>query len=100
MLEVGAGYTTIHALQALADNDAELDRFRAQQRRHKNPADDGFAWPKLNWANEGYLERAGGYSFAQLHCIDNMAHTGTTARLVSSVAAELQLEDRLLFTEG
>ena len=100
MLEVGAGYTTIHALQALADNDAELDGFRALQRRHEDPADDGFAWPKLNWANEGYLQRTGGYSFAQLYCVDNMAHTGTTARLVSSVAAELELEDRLLFTEG
>jgi Methyltransferase domain len=94
VLEVGAGFTTIFALQALHDNDAEIDMYQQLCR------DESFAWPKLNWLNEGYLNRSGGYRHSQLYCVDNMAHTGTTARLVSTVAASLGLEERLIFIEG
>lgn len=94
VLEVGAGFTTIFALQALHDNDGEIDAYQ-QLCRGKI-----FEWPKLNWVNEGYLQRSGGYRRSQLYCVNNMAHTGTTARLVSTVATSLGLEDLLTFIEG
>jgi hypothetical protein len=97
VLEVGSGFTTIFALQALSDNDNELGMY---QRFHRNSQEGTFAWPKLNWVNEGYMQRSGGYIHSELHCVDNMAHTGTTARLVSTVADALGLEDRLRFTVG
>jgi hypothetical protein len=97
VLEVGAGFTTIFALQALRDNDEEVSMYQGLNRQSQ---EGSFAWPKLNWVNEGYLQRSGGYMHSQLHCVDNMAHTGTTARLVSTVADALGLEDRLRFTEG
>lgn len=94
VLEVDAGFTTLFALQALQDNDVEIAMYQQLYR------DQSFVWPKLNWLNEGYLQRSGGYRHSELYCVDNMAHTGTTARLVSTVAANLGLEERLVFFEG
>jgi hypothetical protein len=98
VLEVGAGFTTIFALQALCDNDVEVDTY---QRLYRQSQEGTFEWPKLNWVNESYMQQSGaGYKHGQLHCVDNIAHAGTTAHLVSTVAETLGLEDRLRFTEG
>lgn len=99
VLEVGAGYTTLFALQALQDNDDELIAFERLERRDADASDDGFAWPMRNWANRGFLRRAG-FRRSELHCVDNLAHGATTAHLAEAAAARLGLDDRLRFTRG
>lgn len=74
-LEIGAGYTSAFLLQALEDNCRELQLWRAWQ--------DGGAW---------FVPRE---DAAVLHCVDNLAHAGTTAHLLLGVAQRLRLEARL-----
>lgn len=72
-LEIGAGYTSVFLLQALADNVAEAKLWRdwAATSSGKGDAD-----------HQGWLTPAPvlpTIDGAVLHCVDNLAHEGTTA---------------------
>ena len=113
VLEVGAGYTSLWLLQALADNEAELRRC-AQAARHP---DDGYLVSGNPWMRpwvastrgdgaaagpmgacgdgggrgdgDGGGDCGGGGERAVLHCVDDMSHANTTAHAVRAVAARL-----------
>jgi len=82
-LEIGAGYTSAFLLQALEDNAREAE-----------------AW--LEWQQETSMEGwlveeslPSQSSGGTLHCVDNLAHEGTTANRLLEVATSLGLESRL-----
>jgi predicted O-methyltransferase YrrM len=89
-LEIGAGYTSIFLLQALADNDEELRRFSSLERAGACP---GFL---VASALEAHAERAPSI----LHCVDNLAHEQTTAHRVIDAARQLGIESALRFIEA
>ena len=126
VLEVGAGYTSMFILQALADNAAELEAYRELR------AAGICACGDVPWSVDAFFlggESAGRYrgdgrvgrahektppgekvepepftedarvATGVLHCIDNMAHEHTTAHIVTAAADDLGLSDRLRLHE-
>eukprot|EP00405_Crypthecodinium_cohnii_P022373 CAMPEP_0206480092 /NCGR_PEP_ID=MMETSP0324_2-20121206/37049_1 /ASSEMBLY_ACC=CAM_ASM_000836 /TAXON_ID=2866 /ORGANISM="Crypthecodinium cohnii, Strain Seligo" /LENGTH=359 /DNA_ID=CAMNT_0053956735 /DNA_START=21 /DNA_END=1097 /DNA_ORIENTATION=- len=83
-LEIGAGYTSAFLLQALEDNAKELKAWEQWQR------ESGIE----DWLVEG-IEKSASSSGGLLHCVDNLAHEGTTANRLLAVAHRLGLESRL-----
>lgn len=98
-LEIGAGYTTAFILQALEDNAGEAEVWRELDRRCGSVGADFAAGAESaggaqsSWLAPGDgLERTAG---GVLHCVDNLAHAGTTAHRLFEVARRLGLERRL-----
>merc|ERR1712150_405046 len=85
VLEVGAGYTSLWLLQALADNERELAEVHA--RCGRSPV-EGVPW---------FIDDAmqGDRIHATLHCVDHLEHAHTTAHRVRDCASELGLVDHL-----
>eukprot|EP00698_Gefionella_okellyi_P011672 TRINITY_DN3094_c0_g1_i1.p1 TRINITY_DN3094_c0_g1~~TRINITY_DN3094_c0_g1_i1.p1 ORF type:complete len:363 (+),score=43.72 TRINITY_DN3094_c0_g1_i1:42-1091(+) len=90
VLEVGAGYTSLFLLQALADNEAEMRVYAGLRERGEDNIKPG-----TPWCVEPYFQQQ--QPAPRLHCIDNMAHDFSTADKVSSVAERLGLRDFLVY---
>ncbi len=87
VLEIGAGYTSIFILQALADNAKEEAEFR--DLRNKGECNcDGIPWSVDEYFDDEVRP-------AVLDCVDNMEHESTTAHLVVKIADELKLSSYL-----
>ena len=93
IVEIGAGYTSLWILQALKDNNDELDRIRALQRQGKCRLLD---WP---WTVLNVVERYDD-SPASLLCIDNCLHQKETATGAAAVAQTLGLDAYMKFIRG
>ena len=91
VLEIGAGYTSIFLLQALADNAAELDMYRSLRASGEARCGD-VPWSVDEYFNGASDEKTDGV----LHIVDNMAHEHTTAHKVQRIAKELGCEQRLV----
>ena len=93
VVEVGAGYTSLWLLRALADNDAELSKIRALQRRGEAEL---LHWP---WTVQDYVEA---YDDAPsvLVCVDDCAHQSEAASSVEAVATTLGVAPHLTFAKG
>jgi len=89
VLEVGAGYTSLFILQALKDNDNEIQNYIKLEKLGKCNVE---GWPYCEY---GYLDKYGNPGV--LDCIDNMAHEFTTADKVLDSAKELGLSQYLRF---
>lgn len=92
-LEIGAGYTSPWILQALKDNDEELNRIRELQRQGKCRLMD---WP---WSVPDVVENFD-TTPASLLCIDNCEHQKETATGAAGVAKTLGLDNYLQFVKG
>mmetsp|Transcript_37295 Transcript_37295/g.73931 ORF Transcript_37295/g.73931 Transcript_37295/m.73931 type:complete len:372 (+) Transcript_37295:266-1381(+) len=92
-LEVGAGYTSVFLAQALEDNCREEDLWRGWGGSISVPG--GPPLTRVNWLVPGVEERNEVDPF--LHCVDNLAHAGTTAHKCCEVASKLGLSQRLRF---
>lgn len=88
ILEVGAGYTSIFLLQALHDNQLEIENLA-----------------KLNRAGQCSIDKQP-YCVGQkleeihkrksiLHCVDHMGHAHTTANKVLEIAKDLNIDSHL-----
>ena len=99
VLEVGAGITSIWLLQALRDNHEELTRCAAAQRDDWNGYRVGAPPPGAEWMVEDELYGRAAVA-PVLHCVDNMAHTHTTAHKVKEAAEELGLTAHLRLHEA
>ena len=93
VVEIGAGYTSLWILQALRDNDNEMNRIWELQKEGKCRLMD---YP---WSVE---ENVRAYMSGQssLLCIDNCLHQRETASGAAAVAANLGLEDYFEFIQG
>ena len=80
ILEVGAGYTSIFLLQALVDNEDEIERYHTMIER------DAARLGDVPWAVNDYDYSA---RDARLHIVDNCAHEHTTAHKVTDIAETL-----------
>ena len=93
IVEIGAGYTSLWILQALKDNDDEINRIRQLSLQ------DQCKLLNIQWANKEQLE-----TFvrtpASLLCIDNCEHQKETATGACAVAKSLGLESYLQFLKG
>ena len=93
IVEVGAGYTTLFILQALADNDAELRTIREQQALRTDAADGEGEYK--NWYVEEELSKGDdGDAAACLLAIDNEEHDVFVDQS-GGVAAVSNIADRL-----
>ena len=93
IVEIGAGYTSLWILQALKDNDDEMERVRTLQRSGACRLLD---WP---WASPDQVEwfsRRNG----SLLCIDNCLHQKETATGATAIAKTLGLEGYMQFFQG
>jgi hypothetical protein len=93
IVEIGAGYTSLWILQALKENDEELERIRELQRDEKcRLLDYPFTIPPIveNFDKES----------ASLLCIDNCAHQKETATGATAVAKSLGLDSYMEFMKG
>lgn len=88
-LEIGAGYTSLWLLQALADNQAELRRYASLERQS--------ACSGLLVAD---VLEASAARESVLHCVDNLAHAQTTAHRVADAARELGIDAHLRFVQA
>ena len=93
VLEVGAGYTSLWLLKALADNDAELARIRELQRGGEAEL---LHWP---WTVGDYVEGHDAVP-ARLVCIDDCAHQSEAASSIPAIAGELGLAEYFSFAKG
>jgi len=108
VLEIGAGYTSIFILQALADNEREIASYAALQEL------DLCQCGNVPWcvslitegceakssSSSGVDRRLPRWRNNVLHCVDNLAHEHTTAHRVKQVAAKLGVEEHLLLHVG
>jgi hypothetical protein len=92
LLEVGAGYTSIFLLQALADNAKEAMNYHALSQRNKCTV-EGQPWCVQSVLNK-YMDVEGGKGV--LHCVDHMGHAHTTANRVKEMSNSLGLGDHLI----
>jgi len=92
-LEVGAGYTSVFLVQALEDNYREVGLWRGWRGSISVPG--GSPLTNASWLAPGVQERNEVESV--LHCVDNLAHAGTTAHKCCEVASQLGLSHRLRF---
>ena len=93
IVEIGAGYTSLWILQALRDNDAELDGIRKLGRTGACLLQD-IPWAVPDIVESYDMERA------SLLFVDNCRHQKETATGASAVAATLGLEEYLEFRVG
>lgn len=91
-LEIGAGYTSAFLLQALEDNAAETDLWARWAMDAPKPHGESSQGLESSWLVPQALPRA---ADAFLHCVDNLAHSGSTAWHLLNVAHRLGLERRL-----
>jgi len=103
VLEVGAGYSSLFILQALADNLEEFKQNKKLVEGHVR-SDQHVRWKRLfrgrhplPLALPEYYESE--YS-PKLAVIDDVSHPATSAGVVESVANKLQLGQLLKFYEG
>jgi len=92
-LEVGAGYTSVFLVQALEDNCKEEDLWQGWGGSISVPG--GAPLTHDTWLVPGMEAR--NKVEPVLHCVDNLAHTGTTAHKCCDVARQLGLLQRLRF---
>jgi hypothetical protein len=92
IVEIGAGYTSAWILQALHDNDEELERIRTLQRAGQCRLLD-YPWTAGEQV-EAYDEQA-----ASLLCIDNCEHQKETATGAAAVAKSLGLDPYFSFLQ-
>lgn len=93
VVEIGAGYTSLWILQALADNDAELARIQDLQNSGQCRLLD---WP---WTNHQMVQSLREEP-AKLLCVDNCEHQKETATGASSIAKSMGLDHYLDFVQG
>jgi hypothetical protein len=93
VVEIGAGFTTLWILQALKDNDVELETIRSIQR------DDKCKLLNIDWTIHSAVE---GFDSepSKLLCIDNCEHQKETASGAGAVAIALGLDSYLEFQRG
>lgn len=87
-LEIGAGYTSAFLLQALADNAREAEAWE----RWCSAEVGRKAEREAPWLVHEALPTMG---TGVLHCVDNLAHSGTTAHHTWAVAKALGIEQHL-----
>jgi hypothetical protein len=92
IVEIGAGYTSAWILQALHDNDEELERIRTLQRAGQCRLLD-YPWTAGEQV-EAYDEQA-----ASLLCIDNCEHQKETATGATAIAKSLGLDPYFSFLQ-
>jgi len=95
ILEIGAGYTSIFLLQALADNQQECADYAAMQYLGICKVN-----PETPWCVSGLSQEDGAllsptWSSGKLFCVDNLAHEFSTANKVVSIANLLGIESFL-----
>eukprot|EP00913_Durusdinium_trenchii_P022462 g21099.t1 len=78
------GYTSAFLLQALEDNQRELQFWEDWRGREAGPQ---------SWLVSELAEKTG--EEGSLHCVDNFAHEHSTAPLLSQIAKRLRLQHRL-----
>lgn len=91
-LEIGAGYTSAFLLQALEDNASEAKSWQDWIASSPDKCNSWLSPAGLSNASDDAKDSS---SLAVLHCVDNWAHSGTTAPRLLSVARRLGLEHRL-----
>jgi predicted O-methyltransferase YrrM len=93
IVEVGAGYTTLWILQALKDNDIEMQRIKELDNEGRlKMLDYPFGTPALNdWDLS---------TPSSLLCIDNCDHQRETASSAVRVAETLGLDSYIEFLRG
>jgi predicted O-methyltransferase YrrM len=92
IVEIGAGYTSPWLLQALKDNDDEMERIRELQRSGQCRLMD---WP---WTVPEAVEEYDQLQ-ASLLCIDNCAHQKETATGAAAIAKSLGLDSYFQFLQ-
>ncbi len=93
VVEIGAGYTTLWILQALKDNDIELESIRSIQRSGECKL------LNIDWSIYESVEYFDA-EVSQLLCIDNCEHQRETASGAGLVAKSLGLDSYLEFKRG
>ena len=93
VLEVGAGYTSLWILRALADNDAELERIRSLQRRGEAQL---LNWP---WTVQDVVDDYDAVA-ARLVCVDDCAHQSEAASSIPAIAKTLHMDAYFDFAKG
>ena len=97
IVEVGAGYTTLFLLQALKDNDDEMERVvNLDLDGRLKMLDYPFGTPRL----EEWVSSSASNPSSSLLCIDNCEHQRETASSAVSVARTLGLDPYLQFLKG
>ena len=93
VVEIGAGYTSLWLLQALKDNDDEMERAARLQDTGKCRLLD------TDWTISEFVDN---YRSRQssLLCIDNCAHQKETATGAAAVAKNLGLSEYFQFIQG
>ena len=102
-LEVGAGYSSLFILQALADNQDEHRKYREVLRGHVRSDQHSGLRRVLGGRHPLPLARPEYYvaDYAPvLTIIDDVSHPATSAHLVEKAAADLGLEHILKFQKG
>jgi len=91
--EVGAGYTSVFLLQALHDNQEEIEKLKSLHEQKQ-----AMVKPGVPYCRDEYMsgKTAG---LGTLYCIDNMAHEHTTANKVQEISTALNLDAHLKFIE-
>jgi predicted O-methyltransferase YrrM len=93
VVEIGAGYTTLWILQALKDNDIEMQSIRSIQR------DGECKLLNIDWTIHETVEDFDSEP-SKLLCIDNCEHQRETASGAGLVAKSLGLDSYLEFRRG
>lgn len=93
VVEIGAGYTSLWILQALKDNDDELQRARELQSRGVCRLLD------ISWTIEEFVDDFDALP-ASLLCVDNCLHQKETATGASAVARALGLDTYMEFLKA
>jgi len=98
VVEIGAGYTTLWILQALKDNDLEMQSIRSIQRTGECKL------LNIDWTIHPIVEEHADSSTdrgsSRLLCVDNCEHQRETASGAGSVAASLGLDPYLEFRKA
>jgi hypothetical protein len=92
ILELGAGFTSIFLLQALADNAAEAAAADA--------AAASGALAGVPWLAPGLPQLQEGLAGGTLHVVDNLAHEHTSAHRVAAAATSLGVRERLVYHDA
>jgi len=93
VVEIGAGFTTLWILQALKENDLELQSVRSIQRKGECKL------LNIDWTIHPTVEDFDS-ELSQLLCIDNCEHQRETASGAGLVAKSLGLDSYLKFRRG
>jgi hypothetical protein len=93
IVEIGAGYTSLWIVQALAENDVELERIRTLQQTDRCRLLN-YPWSVPSVVQDYDREAA------SLLCIDNCEHQKETATGASAVAKSLGLDSYMQFMKG